>query len=214
MRCSWLSTVAVLAVGVPAAAESFRTLIMVDASSSMRRTDPQKLRKVAAELYVDLAREGDLIAIWQFDRSAKDVSRGFQKITGPEVRHRLKDAVRSIGDEGDWTDFGAAFVAVAQAFGDEPAPGEKRFLVFLTDGKCEPAPEEARYLKEGEKPSKMASAEREARRRRAWPGRGRVEVAPRHRAVRRPRGDARAGHGDHPPPHPLGCSSASADTAR
>ena len=166
MRLSpWLCCVLALALSGSARGEVFRTLIMVDASSSMRTTDPGKLRQVAAELYVDLAREGDLIAVSQFDRGVKDVSKGFQKIVGPQVRDRLKDAIRSTGDDGDWTDFGAAFSAAGEALAAQPLSGEKRFLVLLTDGKCEPAPEEARYLKEGEKPekSKKAGDEREAR---------------------------------------------------
>jgi hypothetical protein len=163
-----LACVLAMSVCGMARGEAFRTLIMVDASSSMRWTDPQKLRKVAAELYVDLARDGDFVAIAQFDAKVKDVSGGFQKITGPEVRDRLKGAIRAISDDGDWTDFGAAFDAVGKAFAEVPlAPmsGEKRFLVFLTDGKCEPAPDEPRYLKEGEKPekSRKAADEREVR---------------------------------------------------
>lgn len=160
-----LCCAAALAASGVARAEAFRTLIMIDASSSMRRTDPQKLRKVAAELYVDLARDGDFVAVSQFDAAAKDVSGGFLQITGPAVRDRLKDAVRSIGDDGQWTDFGAAFEAVRQAFSAPSLGGEKRFLVFLTDGRCEPAPEEPRYLKDGEKPEKgrKASEERESR---------------------------------------------------
>lgn len=166
--CQGLCCALVLGLAGTGRAEPFRTLIVIDASSSMRRTDPQKLRKVAAELYVDLARDGDSIAVAQFQAEAKDVSGGFQTITGPAVRDRLKDAIRSVGDDGDWTDFGAAFDFAAKAFAAVPvAPlsGEKRFLVFLTDGKCEPAPEEARYLKEGEKPEKgkKAAEERESR---------------------------------------------------
>jgi Mg-chelatase subunit ChlD len=150
---SWLWGALVLALGGTASGEPFRTLIMIDASSSMRRTDPQKLRKVAAELYVDLAREGDLIAVSQFDAAVKDVSGGFQRVAGPETRERLKAAIRSIGDNGEWTDFGAAFSAAGQSFGPAlPMAGyEKRFLVFLTDGRCEPAPGEARYAREGDK---------------------------------------------------------------
>lgn len=150
---SWLWGALVLALGGTARGEPFRTLIMIDASSSMRRTDPQKLRKVAAELYVDLAREGDLIAVSQFDAAVKDVSGGFQRVAGPETRERLKAAIRSIGDDGEWTDFGAAFSAAGQAFGPAlPLAGyEKRFLVFLTDGRCEPAPGEARYARVGDK---------------------------------------------------------------
>ncbi|HCF59066.1 MAG TPA: hypothetical protein DFS52_13875, partial [Myxococcales bacterium] len=128
---------------------------MVDASSSMRTTDPQKLRKVAAELYVDLARDGDRVAVWQFDSQAKEILGEFLEIRSPADRDRLKDAIRSISDDGDWTDFGAAFEAAAQAFAAAPAdPGEKRFLVFLTDGRCEPAPDNPQYLKEGEKPDR------------------------------------------------------------
>jgi hypothetical protein len=152
------------AMASTARGEAFRTLIMVDASSSMRRTDPQKLRKVAAELYVDLERDGDYVSVWQFHGQATEISQGFQKISAPADRDRLKDAIRSIADDGEWTDFGAAFEAAAAAFAGVPAePGEKRFLVFLTDGRCEPAPDDPSYLKEGQKPdrSKKAGSERE-----------------------------------------------------
>jgi Mg-chelatase subunit ChlD len=162
-RAAWLCGVLALATAGGARAEAFRTLIMVDASSSMRKTDPQKLRKVAAELYVDLARDGDRIAVWQFDSEAKEILGEFLQIRSPADRDRLKDAIRSISDDGDWTDFGAAFEAAAQAFAAAPAdPGEKRFLVFLTDGRCEPAPDNPKYLKEGDKPDRSKRA-KEAR---------------------------------------------------
>ena len=163
---AWLCALLALGFAPGVRAEAFRTLVMVDASSSMRRTDPQKLRKVAAELYVDLAREGDFVSVWQFQGEARPISEGFVQIRSGDDRDRLKDAVRAIGDDGDWTDFGAAFEAAAKAFAEvPPSPGEKRFLVFLTDGRCEPAPENPLYLKEGAKPdrSKRARDEREER---------------------------------------------------
>lgn len=147
------------AVALPgfAPAQSFKTLVMIDASSSMRRTDPQKLRKVAAELYVDLARDGDQVAVWQFHRSSQEVS-GFVRIGGPRDRDRLKDAVRAVGDDGQWTDFGAAFEAATRTLGGPPVAGEKRFLLFLTDGRCEPDPEDPLHLPAGEKADRSRKA--------------------------------------------------------
>lgn len=132
-------------------AESSKTLLMVDASSSMLKTDPRQLRKVAAELFVDLASQGDLVAVAEFDATARYLSNGFEKVTDAASRGRLKTAVRAIRSDGQWTDFGAAFGAAAEAFQGPPPKDEKRLLVFLTDGRCDPAPDERSYLKKGER---------------------------------------------------------------
>lgn len=141
----------VLAVGTLAAeAQTLRTTLIIDSSSSMRRTDPARLRKVAAELFIDLAREGDTIAVLQFDARAEDLSGGFVRIAGHATRDRLKDAIRRAGEDGKWTDFGAAFEAAADALDSGRPPEEQPVVVFLTDGRCDPDPVEPRYLREGE----------------------------------------------------------------
>lgn len=120
---------------------SFRTVLVIDASSSMKRTDPSDLRKVAAELYVDLARRGDRIAVTGFDEKARQSTNGFIAITDTDRRARLKQAIRAIGNDGKWTDFTAGLEEAKRLLaGSAERPGEQSLVVFLTDGRCEPDP--------------------------------------------------------------------------
>lgn len=120
---------------------AFRTVLVIDASSSMKRTDPDDLRKVAAELFVDLARPGDHIAVTGFDENARQSSGGFTDIAGVDSRAELKRAIRAIGNDGKWTDFTAGLTEAGRLLAATPKqPGDQDLIVFLTDGRCEPDP--------------------------------------------------------------------------
>jgi hypothetical protein len=147
-------------LGGAASAQTTRTLLLIDATSTMRQTDPGQLRKTAAELFVDLAQPGDLIGVTEFDREVRDLTGGFVKIDGPASREKLKTAIRSVGSDGQWTDFGAAFRGAADQFAANRGKDEKRILVFLTDGRCDPAPDDRRYLRDGEKLAEYLSLRR------------------------------------------------------
>jgi hypothetical protein len=130
-----------LLANVASAAERFRTVLVIDASSSMRKTDPRGLRKIAAELFVDLARDGDSIAVAEFDESARDTSGGFVRIDGIAARDKLKQAIRGVGDAGSWTNFTAGLREAQRLLAADGAnKGGQDLVVFLTDGKCEPGP--------------------------------------------------------------------------
>jgi hypothetical protein len=122
------------------AEERFRTVLVIDASSSMRRTDPRGLRKIAAELFVDLARDGDAIAIAEFDENARDTSGGFVRIDGIASRDKLKQVIRGVGDAGNWTNFTAGLREAQRLLASDSNQGGQDLVVFLTDGKCEPGP--------------------------------------------------------------------------
>ena len=155
-----LSLLVALAILVifPAAARAegtLRTVLVIDASSSMLSTDPRELRKVAAELFVDLARTGDEIAVTGFDGGVRESTGGFVTIRSPADRAKLKAAIRAVGKDGSWTDFTQG-LAEAKRLLDlaKKEPGDQSFVVFLTDGRCDPDPKgalgtEARAAKTG-----------------------------------------------------------------
>lgn len=126
------------------AAGVLRTVLVIDASSSMRSTDPKEIRKVAAELFIDLTRDGDQLAVAGFDGAARESTGGFTTIRGPTDRDALKRAVRAVGNDGNHTDFTAGLgeaKRLLDAAADEP--GDQEMIVFLTDGRCEPDPKGA-----------------------------------------------------------------------
>ena len=143
--------------------DTFRTVLVIDASSSMRRTDPTNLRKVAAELFVDLARDGDQIAVTGFDENARQSTGAFITIDGLPARDKLKAAIRAIGNDGKWTDFTAG-LSEARRLLDTAAnkPGDQELVIFLTDGRCEPDPAGPFAARLAARPNKKASS-KEAR---------------------------------------------------
>ena len=132
---------ALLAPATGRADGAFRAVLVIDASSSMRRTDPGELRKVAAALFVDLARDGDRIAVTGFDGSVRQSTGDFIAIDGIDTRRQLKEAIRAVGNDGQWTDFTAGLREAGRILDSAPrGPGDQDLVVFLTDGKCEPDP--------------------------------------------------------------------------
>lgn len=133
---------AALAASTPAAADgALRTVLVIDASSSMRATDPKELRKVAAELFVDLTRDGDQLAVVGFDGASRDAMPALVTIRGSGDRDAVKRAIRAVGNDGNWTDFTAGFDGARRILAATPrGPGDQDLVVFLTDGRCDPDP--------------------------------------------------------------------------
>ncbi|MDI3283811.1 vWA domain-containing protein [Polyangium sp. 15x6] len=132
---------ATLAPRLASADGALRTVLVIDASSSMRGTDPKELRKVAAELFVDLTRNSDELAVVGFDGAARDAMPALVVVRTPDDRARIKQAVRAVGNDGNWTDFTAGLEGARSLLAGKPrAPGDQDLIVFLTDGRCDPDP--------------------------------------------------------------------------
>ncbi|MDI1481700.1 vWA domain-containing protein [Polyangium sp. y55x31] len=141
LLCSALITGAMLAPRLASADGALRTVLVIDASSSMRGTDPKELRKVAAELFVDLTRSGDELAVVGFDGAARDAMPTLVVVRTPDDRARIKQAIRAVGNDGNWTDFTAGLEGAHRLLAGKPrAPGDQDLIVFLTDGRCDPDP--------------------------------------------------------------------------
>lgn len=132
--------------GICFAEGTLRTVLVIDASSSMRSTDPKELRKAAAELYVDLARDGDQIAVTGFDGASRESMGKFITIRGISDRNALKQAIRSVGNDGNWTDFTAGLNEAKRLLDSaKDEAGDQEFVLFLTDGRCDPDPKGALF---------------------------------------------------------------------
>ncbi|MDI1446662.1 vWA domain-containing protein [Polyangium sp. 6x1] len=141
LLCSVMMTGALLAPRLASADGALRTVLVIDASSSMRGTDPKELRKVAAELFVDLTRNGDELAVVGFDGAARDAMASLVVVRTPDDRAQIKRAVRAVGNDGSWTDFTAGLEGARRLLEGKPrAPGDQDLIVFLTDGRCDPDP--------------------------------------------------------------------------
>ncbi|HRI67610.1 MAG TPA: VWA domain-containing protein [Polyangium sp.] len=136
-----MGVAAIAAPNLAYADGALRTVLVIDASSSMRATDPKELRKVAAELFVDLTRDGDQLAVVGFDGAPRNAMPALVPIRSPADRDAVKHAIRAVGNDGNWTDFTAGFEgARAILAATKPGPGDQDLVVFLTDGRCDPDP--------------------------------------------------------------------------
>lgn len=115
-------------------ATRLRAVLVLDASGSMAANDPQRLVRVAAKMLSDLADERDHITIVSFGAQTKILA----SARGNE-HDKLRAAIETLSRTEACTDYGQAFEAAAAAFTGKPPPGERRVVLFLTDGKYEPA---------------------------------------------------------------------------
>jgi Mg-chelatase subunit ChlD len=132
-----LLAVALLVAGVRASAADaprLRVVLVLDASGSMKKNDPDLLARLAAKLLVDLADARDHVTVVSFGSGARTLHAG----SGAD-RERLFSAIERVGRDEECTDYARGLEAAASVLPGVPAPGERRLVVFLTDGQLEPA---------------------------------------------------------------------------
>jgi uncharacterized protein (TIGR03503 family) len=115
------------------------TLLILDSSGSMRRTDPNRLRDQGAKLFIRFLGEGDRVAIFQFDREAKKVL-DFTQINAAKIPV-IDAAIGQVGVTGTHTNIETP---LKQALDFLKTNGRKdvvKSIILLSDGKMDPHPE-------------------------------------------------------------------------
>lgn len=132
--------VGVFLIGAPAWCEEdnvrLRATVVLDASQSMNEQDPGQLAVVAARLLVDLATPRDELSLIVFGTKARSLGRGL--VTDDAVRGRLYRALAEAGREEWCTDYRVGLQAALDELGSVERPGERRLVIFLTDGLFDP----------------------------------------------------------------------------
>jgi Mg-chelatase subunit ChlD len=132
-----LLAIALLLAAVAASAEDaarLRVVLVLDASGSMKKNDPDLLARLAAKLLVDLADARDRLTVVSFGSGARALDSG----SGAD-RARLFSAIDRVGRDEECTDYARGLEAAAGVLTGTPARGERRLVLFLTDGQLEPA---------------------------------------------------------------------------
>lgn len=129
-----------------AAAPGHSTLILlVDASGSMRQSDPGCLRADAAELLLSLLPDGDRIAAAQFGTSVRPMATGVQQLSAA-TRRQMVAGLRGCAAGDLRTDIVAALAYANGLVQSMPAGDRAAFpphVLLLTDGQHDPPPESA-----------------------------------------------------------------------
>jgi len=115
-------------------------LILMDASGSMKTTDPRGFRKLAAQAVVTLLTPKDQVAIVEFDAEGRIRSDWHPA----SDRAALWHAIQEVGQAGLFTDFRAGLEVALDLMKRAPTSA-RRVILLLTDGILEPNPQDDRY---------------------------------------------------------------------
>ncbi len=113
-------------------------VLLIDASRSMQRTDPQRLRIQGAKLFLRFLSEGDRVAVIQFDKETKTLT-PLTSVT-PEFLSALDKQIESIQDEGNFTDLYTPIIEAFKILSPESRPDTQKCVVLLSDGQMDPHP--------------------------------------------------------------------------
>lgn len=113
-------------------------VLLIDASGSMLKTDPQLLRYDGAKVFLQFLGKDDRLAIVSFADKARVVSdlKEFSKESSEDVAK----TIQSIKTEGEFTDLLEGVRVAEQVLEASPRNDAERVIVLLSDGKMEPNP--------------------------------------------------------------------------
>ncbi len=114
------------------AKKSVDAALVIDCSGSMDWNDPDNLRIQSAKQFIDLAAEGDKIAVIGFTYDAY-IFAALQEINGQEDRDNLKQAVDQVTSSGG-TDIGEGILVGKEELNTDTIAEISKAIILLTDG--------------------------------------------------------------------------------
>lgn len=127
------------ATAAPAAGQSnlpLDVVLVMDSSGSMKRTDPQELRKPAAKLLISLLGKNDRASVVSFSDQGYPVAY-FTPVKGKQNEAKLFAAVDRISNKGVYTNLLGAVSGAMRVIDRNPLPNRKTIVVLMTDGKMD-----------------------------------------------------------------------------
>lgn len=114
-------------------------VLLMDASASMRLSDPERLRDEGARLFLQFLKKGDRLAIIEFDEAAR-VLRPLSPYA-PRQEKEIKETLESVGNTGLYTDLILGLLEARSQLKENPREGVSKVIILLSDGKLDPNPE-------------------------------------------------------------------------
>lgn len=110
-------------------------VVLLDSSGSMKRTDPQRLRVPAAQLFLSLLNGDDRAGVVSFsDNGYPVVHMTASDATG---RERLIAGTEKASSKGAYTNLYAALAKGMELLGETDHPVRGRYLILLSDGRMD-----------------------------------------------------------------------------
>lgn len=121
----------------------FNVVIVLDASGSMKSTDPHGFRYEAISQFTGLlAEQGNVLGgvVFHTDVAAEET---LTKITNQAGKDTVTDMLESIPSNGGWTNTGAGLARAVEMIKQNGDPELPSVILFLSDGNTEMASKEA-----------------------------------------------------------------------
>lgn len=137
-----LSTISISPVAVGEegdASDSTNAVLLLDASGSMLRTDPLRLRDEGAKLFTQFLKADDQLAIIEFSKTA-NVIRPLSPL-GKEGADTAADVIGAVQNLGEYTNLLEPIKLARELLANNGAKEANQVIILLSDGKMDPAPE-------------------------------------------------------------------------
>lgn len=130
---------AVLADRIKKQTEQVDAVLLLDASGSMRITDPNRLRAEGVKLFIQFLKKSDRFALVEFAEKSKTLRPllGYNEAQEANVNQ----AIYNLGDAGEYTNFIGAFQTAQKLLAAEGREDAEQVVIFLSDGKLDHTPE-------------------------------------------------------------------------
>jgi len=114
--------------------ERLAVFVVMDASGSLKQTDPRGARKIAAEIFINLLEPTDMISIIEFGKDA----RVLLPLETALDKKKATQVIERIGQNEEFTDYRKALEIVSKELEKVREGNVVKMVVFLTDGILEP----------------------------------------------------------------------------
>ncbi len=122
---------------VTTASERIAVSLIIDTSGSMAETDPNHLRKTAADIFVDMLSPEDHVGIVSFATEATELV-PMQQVGDTANKQTIKNTLAAITEVNGNTNYRAALEKSEEQLGSIADPAVRKVILFLTDGVPEP----------------------------------------------------------------------------
>lgn len=113
--------------------ETLAVVLVIDMSDSMNVTDPDKLREIASNVFIDLLSPEDYLGIIVFNTDVVNVL-PLQKVISSENKKVFKANLAPYIFARDWTDYKLALDAAYNQLNGLSDANARKMVLFITDG--------------------------------------------------------------------------------
>jgi uncharacterized protein (TIGR03503 family) len=135
--CLFVAVLSVLAPFCAKAETPIDAVLLIDASGSMRLTDPKKLRLDGARSFIDSLDAGDRLALVDF----ADQGREIRSLTEKGSFDAVKLDLLKVSDSGEYTDILLGLTKARELLSKNGRPNARKVVLLISDGKMDPRPE-------------------------------------------------------------------------